>query len=129
MSLMAFRLQFLPVLAALLTGATVTTASGSNVTLGGPIIRAVRDLPHHLGSWIRSIPENACKWIKREQFGMWDVVALFAACGLVRAYKVCRQQNRDNHTGQISARNGFEKDCISVNYQSRDIGSSKLCCV
>ena len=125
MSLMAFRLRSFSVLATLST--TGARASGSNAASFRLILRAVQDSLHRLDSWIRSILESAYKRIIRGQFGVWDMVALFAACGLVQAYKVWRQQTRDDRTRQTSARGSCDKHHTSVDYKSRCVESRKSC--
>ena len=127
---MAFRLQSLTILAALLIGVTVVTASALNVTSGEPIVSGGRDLPHHLNSWIGSILDHLYKRMRREHFEAWDMVlALFAVCGLVQAYKIWRQSSDNDRARQSSAGNSFEKHSSSDSSKNRGGGSSKLYCI
>ena len=93
--LKAFWLSILFFRAAALTVATPTLNVKTRIASSKPAAQAFRHSSKYLDVLGKSGLANPLKRAIQGQIRVWDMVALFAACGLVQAYRFWRQRSKE----------------------------------
>lgn len=125
--LKAFWLSILVVGAVVLTTATPTSAFEPGITSSKPAAQALRQPSEHLESLAKSGFAGPFKRVIQGQIRVWDMVALFAACGLVQAYRLWRQRHEESIPGSGRAGDSSGKPRNSVESSRRGSEARKWC--
>ncbi|MCJ1246888.1 hypothetical protein MMC30_004099 [Trapelia coarctata] len=102
-SLKAFWLSSLFFWAAVLTAATPALNLGTGIASSKPVVQAFRHSSKYFDILAKSGLASPFQRAIQGQIRVWDMVALFAACGLVQAYRLWTQRPKEDFPRESSA--------------------------